>query len=68
MSKYFLILCCVAASAYAEPVCKKCEIIREHNAQQTFNYEYYEDYLKDHPNGAAKAPEAPSEDDETEEQ
>lgn len=34
----------------AEPVCHKCEEIREANKHRTDNYEYYDDYLKDHPN------------------
>lgn len=29
-----------------EPVCKKCEVIREHNKQNPGDYEYYDDYLK----------------------
>jgi hypothetical protein len=29
-----------------EPVCHRCEEIREYNAKYHVNYEYYEDYLK----------------------
>lgn len=31
------------------PVCHKCEIIREENKKKVNPYEYYEDYLKEHP-------------------
>lgn len=31
--------------------CAKCEIIREENKKKVNPYEYYEDYLKDHPEG-----------------
>lgn len=30
-----------------EPVCPRCESIREYNKTHHKNYKYYEDYLKD---------------------
>jgi hypothetical protein len=30
-------------------VCHMCEVIREENKHKVNPYEYYEDYLKDHP-------------------
>lgn len=43
--------------------CALCERIREENKKKVNEYEYYEDYLKDHPEEANKAPSA---DDSTE--
>lgn len=48
---------CIGLTAYlqADPVCSKCQRIREYNvAHPENNYEWYEDYLKDHPEEAAK--------------
>lgn len=39
---------------FAEPVCHKCEVIREENKKKVNHYEYYEDYLKDHPQDGSK--------------
>lgn len=33
----------------ADSTCHKCEVIREQNAKKTDYYQYYDDYLKDHP-------------------
>lgn len=33
-------------SLLAEPVCHKCEVIREYNKEHPGEYEFYEDYLK----------------------
>jgi len=38
-----------AGLSAAEPVCHKCEVIREQNAKRTDYYEFYDDYLKDNP-------------------
>lgn len=39
----------IFSAAYAdEPVCQKCQVIREHNAAHPENnYYWYDDYLKD---------------------
>lgn len=49
----YLLLSCLAATALIpalraeeEPVCHRCEVIREHNKKHPGEYEYYEDYLK----------------------
>lgn len=34
----------------ADPVCHKCELIREANKHKVNKYTYYEDYQKDNPN------------------
>jgi hypothetical protein len=44
MRYFFLLL--GPLSLFGEPVCKKCEVIREYNKEHPGNYEYYEDYLK----------------------
>lgn len=52
MKKIILALCLMysnAPLAQAEEVCPKCEIIREENKKKVNPYEYYEDYLKNHP-------------------
>jgi hypothetical protein len=50
---FILVSCCVPVlhnlSAEEEPVCKKCEMIREANKHKVNPYIYYEDYLKAHP-------------------
>lgn len=43
--------------AKEEPVCHKCEIIRENNKKHPGDYEYYEDYLKHQKEDAKPAPE-----------
>lgn len=41
----------VTATSVAEPVCHKCEKVREYNAAHPENnYEWYDDYLKDQKN------------------
>lgn len=35
--------------SYAEDICHHCEDIREYNAKHHENFEYYDDYLKVHP-------------------
>lgn len=57
--RYLLIcLASIASSAFAgeEPVCHKCEIIREHNKKHPGEYEYYEDYLKHQKENAEALP------------
>ena len=54
----FLFTCFAAIAPFAsfaeeEPVCHRCEIIREHNKKHPGDYEYYEDYLK-HQKDSAK--------------
>lgn len=51
-----LLLLTYLSSVSAEEVCHKCEMIREANKKKVNKYEYYEDYLKDHPEEANKAP------------
>lgn len=43
--------------AEEEPVCHKCEIIREYNKKHPGDYEYYEDYLKHQKEDAKPEPE-----------
>lgn len=38
-----------------EPVCHRCEVIREENKKKVNPYEYYEDYLKNNPQCIADA-------------
>jgi hypothetical protein len=64
MKKFTLLACTLAAlltssNAFSnEPVCHKCEIIREENAHKVCEYEFYEDYLKAHPEAAQNHQEA----------
>jgi len=37
----------ISISLAEEPVCKKCQIIREYNAEHPSKDQYYEDYLKE---------------------
>lgn len=63
MNKKILFLVLLAATNLAmanEGVCKKCEIIREENKHKVNPYHYYEDYLKDHPEGVPQASAEPS--------
>lgn len=47
MKVAFLLITLFSFNAlYAEPVCPKCEVIREYNKTHAGDYEYYEDYLK----------------------
>lgn len=53
--KFFIALTLFSLSsnfvlAMEEPVCEKCEVIREYNKTHHKNYEYYEDYLKEQKN------------------
>lgn len=48
----FLSLIGSLGSISAEPVCHKCEVIREANKHKVNKYTYYDDYLKDNPNEA----------------
>lgn len=41
----FLLLSLPCVLSSEEPVCKKCEVIREYNKEHPGDYEYYEDYL-----------------------
>lgn len=34
------------SSLFSQPVCEKCEVIREYNKKHPGDYEYYEDYLE----------------------
>jgi hypothetical protein len=43
---YLLPLLLLPLIGWAEPVCKKCEVIREYNKAHPGDYEYYDDYLK----------------------
>lgn len=43
---YLLPLLLLPLIGWAEPVCKKCEVIREYNKSHPGDYEYYDDYLK----------------------
>jgi hypothetical protein len=58
MKKLTLLVCTLAAlftssNAFSnEPVCHKCEIIREENKHKVNEFEFYEDYLKAHPEAA----------------
>ena len=53
-----LFLLAFALLAADEPVCPKCEMIREYNAAHPENnYTYYEDYLKDQAKKEQKPPE-----------
>lgn len=36
----------VSSNLFSEPVCHKCEIIREYNKEHPGDYEYYDDYLE----------------------
>jgi hypothetical protein len=65
MQKKFLalLLLSYASSVTAEQVCHKCEVIREENKKKVNKYEFYEDYLKDHPEEANKIPTYCSEND-----
>lgn len=47
-----LLLITKIAIASAEPVCHKCEVIREANKHKVNKYEYYEDYLNANPDEA----------------
>lgn len=51
MKQAFIILSLSSAFTLqaADPVCHKCEVIREQNARRTDYYKYYDDYAKDHP-------------------
>jgi len=42
-----------------DPVCHHCEEIREYNAAHHENYEYYDQYLKSHPNPETNGKDAP---------
>lgn len=56
---YLIPLFLLPAILLAEPVCKKCEVIREYNKSHPGDFEYYDDYLKSQKNGDAKeAPKA----------
>lgn len=44
--KYLLALSLIPLFLSAEPVCKKCEVIREYNKDHPGDFEYYDDYLK----------------------
>lgn len=41
-----ILLVNVSSVIASEPVCHKCEVIREENKHKVCEYEYYEDYLK----------------------
>ncbi len=48
MNKYLLLALPFLLTAEEEPVCKKCQMIREYNAAHPENnYEYYDDYIRD---------------------
>jgi hypothetical protein len=50
MKKYLPLLFIPALALVAEPVCEKCQKIREYNAAHPENNTiWYEDYQKDHP-------------------
>ncbi len=42
-----------------EPVCKKCEVIRDYNKSHPGDFEYYDDYLESLKNKKEKTPESP---------
>lgn len=45
--KFFLFFLCLSTvTAFAEPVCKKCEVQRDYNKSHPGEFEYYEDYLE----------------------
>lgn len=44
----------------AEPVCHKCEIVRDYNKKHPGEYEYYDDYLKNHEENVNPSLEKPS--------
>lgn len=46
-SLFFSSIFLLISELHAEPVCPKCEAIREYNKTHHKNYEYYEDYLKE---------------------
>lgn len=55
-------LSCVALTLNGdEPVCHRCEEIREYNAKYHENFEYYDEYLKNHGDKGQKTTEALSE-------
>lgn len=43
---YLIPLLLLPTLLLAEPVCKKCEVIREYNKEHPGDFEYYDDYLK----------------------
>lgn len=51
-SSALLILSVVGGSLVAEEVCHKCELIREENKKKICEYEFYEDFIKAHPEAA----------------
>lgn len=48
----FVLISLVAQNVTAESACPKCEVIREANKHLVNEFEYYEDYLKAHPEAA----------------
>lgn len=42
----FLSFLTITTALVADPVCKKCEVIREYNKKHPGDYEYYDDYIK----------------------
>lgn len=48
MMSFLFLNACVFMIVEAEPVCHKCEVIREYNrTHKETDFIYYEDYLKD---------------------
>lgn len=50
MYKYALLGICLVSTLSADPVCHKCELIREANKHKVNKYVYYEDYQNAYPN------------------
>lgn len=44
--KYFYLMLLCTTTLCADPVCHRCEVIREHNKENPGDFEFYEDYLK----------------------
>lgn len=53
---FTLLLTIASINVTAEQVCHKCEMIREENKKKVNPYEYYEDFIKAHPEEANKTP------------
>lgn len=47
MSLFSILLSAFSSiSLFADPVCHRCEVIREYNKEHPGDFEYYEDYLE----------------------